>query len=755
MSRWWYIWGGPRPPLAADEIRRRRREAVIIGATAVVFAIFAIFETRLPRFSNSSSLSGNIIFFLLINLNLILLVLLIFLVTRNLVKLVFERRRGIFGSRLRTRLVVAFVGLTLFPTTLLFFVAEGFLNAALENWFNVRVESSLEGSLDVAQSYYQFAANNALHFAREIGRQAAEQGLWAGDRNAELQRFVQQKLAELNLAGLEVFAADLAPSATSTGLASRARADTKELPQRLPAEPADALAELAHGQEIARTQPLGKGDVVRAGVPIRAADGTLLGAVAVDYVVPRNVSQKARDIARSYEEYRQLVGMKQPIKNGYILTLALITLVVIFSATWFGFQQAKAITIPLQRLAEGTREVAQGNWDVRIEAGGDEETAVLVDSFNQMTEDLQQIHSELVERRKYVESILANIAAGVVSLSHNGLVTTLNRAAEGMLGLRLAQARGKHWSDVFQRPDLQKVGDLIGEALASPLLEVERQVKLTGGDHVVTALVSATSLTDDANVRRGIMLFFEDVTHLLRVQRMEAWREVARRLAHEIKNPLTPIQLSAQRLRKRYAGELAEKDGALFDECTRTIIGQVEELKRLVNEFSMFARLPAAELAPHDLNAVVDDALVLFRQGHPEITFDFRAGEDLPPVEIDREAIKRALINMLDNAVAACEGMAGRGRIEIVTSEVPERGVVRLEVADNGCGMSREVKLRLFEPYFSTKKEGTGLGLAIVSAIVADHQAYIRVQDNQPRGSRFVVHFPLRRREVGRVAAQA
>lgn len=741
------MWGGRGAALPADEARRRRREAVIIAATAVVFVIFALFETRLPRFSNSSSLSGNIIFFLLINLNLILLVLLVFLVTRNLVKLVFERRRGILGSRLRTRLVLAFVGLTLFPTTLLFLVAEGFLTAAFENWFNVRVESSLKGSLDVAQSYYQFAANNALHFAREVGRQTQERGLWAADRRAELQQFVQEKSAELNLAGLEVIAADRG---------SLARADSKEFGQRPPAEPVDVRTQLLDGDEITWTHPFGKGDIVRAGVPVRAADGALIGAVAVDYLVPRNVSQRARDISRSYQEYRQLLGMKQPIKSGYILTLALITLVVIFSATWFGFQQAKSITIPLQRLAEGTREVAQGNWSYRIEAGGDQETSVLVDSFNQMTADLQQINSELVERRKYVENILANITAGVVSLSQSGSVTMLNRAAEGMLGVRLTHVRGKHWSEVFQGSDLHKVGEVIGEALGSAQRQVERQIKLTAGEQILTALVSVTSLADDAGVRRGLMLFFEDVTHLLRVQRMEAWREVARRLAHEIKNPLTPIQLSAQRLRKRYADELAREDGNVFDECTRTIIGQVEELKRMVNEFSMFARLPAVELAPHDLNAVVEEALVLFRQGHPDVDFDFHRAETLPFVELDREAIKRALINMLDNALAACHGVVNAGRIEVVTAHVPARGVVRLEVADNGSGMSRDVKLRLFEPYFSTKREGTGLGLAIVASIVADHQAYIRVQDNQPHGSRFVIDFPLRRRsEVNRMAARA
>ncbi len=747
MARWWHMWGGQRPHLPADEVRRRRREVLIIAATAVVFALFALFETRLPRFSNSSSLSGNIIFFLLINLNVILLVLLIFLVTRNLVKLIFERRHGIFGSRLRTRLVLAFVGLTLFPATLLFFVTTGFLTAVFDNWFNVRVESSLKGSLDVAQNYYQFAANNALHFARELGGQTEQRGLWAVHRRNDLQRFVEAKVKELGLAGIEVVAADRT---------SVARADSEELAPGAPGEPPDILTTLLGGEQVARTQPFGKGDLVRAGAPVRRADGTLIGAVVVDYVVPRNVSHRARDISRSYREYRQLVGMKQPIKNGYILTLALITLVIIFSATWFGFQQAKSITIPLQRLAEGTREVAQGNWGHRIEAGGDEETAVLVDSFNQMTADLQEINSELVERRKYAENILANIAAGVVSLSQKGSVTMLNRAAEGMLGVRLAQVRGKHWLEIFDGPHLRKVGEVISEALAAPQLEIERQIKLTGGEHIITALVSVTSLTDDAGAQRGIMLFFEDVTHLLRVQRMEAWREVARRLAHEIKNPLTPIQLSAQRLRKRYGTQLAGEDGAVFDECTRTIIGQVEELKRLVNEFSMFARLPAVQLAPHDLNAVVEEALILFRQGHPDLAFDFRREGDLPLVDLDREAIRRALLNLLDNAVAACQGVSDSGRIEVVTSYLAARGVVRLEVADNGCGMSRDVKLRLFEPYFSTKKEGTGLGLAIVSSVIADHQGYIRVQDNQPHGSRFIVDFPSRHRlAVDRLAARA
>jgi two-component system nitrogen regulation sensor histidine kinase NtrY len=712
-----------------------------------VFLVFAIFETRLPQFSNSSSLAGNIIFFLLINLNLILLVLLVFLVTRNLGRLVFERRRGIFGSRLRTRLVLAFIGLSLVPSLLLFLVARGFVDAAIENWFNVRIESSLEGAQEVAQSYYQFAADNALHFAEQIGNRAADSGLLviSPRRQQRLQKLVEEKLTEMRVAGIEVFAA-------SGERIVRVKSSDDQL--TIGPTTGKLLERLLAGERLARTRPLRRGDVVRAGVPVRDTKGAIIGAVTVDYVVPRNVSRQAQAIFRSYDEYQQPAGMKQPIETQYTVTLALITLVIIFSATWFGFQQAKSITVPLQRLEAGTREVAQGNWSYRIRPASDEETAVLVDSFNQMTADLEQINSQLVERRKYMENILANIAAGVLSLNEDGSITMVNRAAEAMLGVERATVQGERWSDVLKSSDLRKVGEVIREAADFPGRVVERQVKLVSGDQVITALVTATPLTDDTGAQRGIMLFLENVTQLLRVQRMEAWREVARRLAHEIKNPLTPIQLSAQRLRKRYSRLIGKSEGDLLDECTRTISDQVEELKRLVNEFSRFARLPAADLQAHEINEVVDEALGLFRQGHPEIQFDFHAGERLPRVDLDRDAMKRCLINLLDNAVAACEGMPNAdARVEVATSYGAERGVVHLEVADNGCGMNRDVKLRLFEPYFSTKKDGTGLGLAIVSAVVADHQAYIRVQDNQPRGTRFIINFPVREHRIAATPA--
>jgi two-component system, NtrC family, nitrogen regulation sensor histidine kinase NtrY len=471
----------------------------------------------------------------------------------------------------------------------------------------------------------------------------------------------------------------------------------------------------------------------------------VVGAAIVDQYVPVSLSQRAEEIEQSFREYRELKILKQPIKNTYLLTLTLITLLVVFAATWYGLSLAKGITVPIQQLAEGTREVAHGNWDVHIEGAGGDEIGMLVGAFNQMTGDLKKFNTQLEERRRHTETILANIRAGVVSVAPNGTITTWNAAAERLLGISARQACGRPAVEVLSSPPLAPVREMLAGLLATGAAQRERQVDVVHAEDAFMLLAAAAPLRDPgAAIDRppGAVVFFEDITQILKMQRMEAWREVAQRIAHEIKNPLTPIQLSAQRLQKRYAHVVRED---VFEECTRTIVKQVEDLKALVNEFSTFARLPAGQHRPEDLNGLVEEAVVLFREGHRKIRFDVRTDPNVPPLMLDREGIKRALINMLDNAVAACgDGQAERGRIEISTAFLRALGLVRLELADNGSGMSPEVKSRLFEPYFSTKKDGTGLGLAIVSAIFSDHRAFIRVRDNEPRGSRFIVEFPVK-----------
>jgi two-component system nitrogen regulation sensor histidine kinase NtrY len=313
----------------------------------------------------------------------------------------------------------------------------------------------------------------------------------------------------------------------------------------------------------------------------------------------------------------------------------------------------------------------------------------------------------------------------------------MNKAAEQMLGVPADQTLGKNYWAVFQPEHLRVLREIVEQVKGGGT--IEREVKIPLPDQILTAVVTAAMLSGDDGTILGIMMFVEDITQIQKVQKMEAWREVARRIAHEIKNPLTPIQLSAERLRKRYA-KLLEGDGTILDKCTSTIIQQVEDLKNLVNEFSQFARLPAAELTANDLNEIVREALFLFKEGHKGINFQFHKSE-IPPLELDRDQIKRLLINLLDNAVAAVEE---KGEIKISTSYSPSSGDVQLEVADNGCGLAPEVRARIFNPYFSTKKDGTGLGLAIVSAIVADHRGNIRVRPNDPKGTRFIIELRVR-----------
>ena len=714
--------------LKLEEAKRRKREALVILVTTLMVIVFAFFEVQLPDVSPEYSLSGNIAFFLLININIILLVLLVFLVVRNLVKLVFERKRRILGSRLRVRLVLAFVGLSLVPSLLLFVIAGGFVTRSFERWFDLQVENSLQGSLEIGQTYYQNSANNALFYARQLSQRISQERLFDAQRLGELKEFVQSKQREYNLGTVELFSPD-------RRLVVVAFNDQVPTGVTIKAE-SEFLNRALRGLEVTRTQEFGESDVIRGGVPLYSADRRIIGVVVVDYFVPKSITKRALEISRSYEQYKHLAFLKTPVKNSYILTLLLITLVIIFAATWFGLYLAKGITVPIQKLAEGTHEVAHGNWDYKIESGGDDEIGTLVDSFNQMTGDLKQITAELERRGKFVETLLANVAAGVISVNPAGQITTWNMAAERMLGLSAAGALGRNYEEVFESESLHVMREIVESVKDRG--SVEREIRIPLSEQHLTAMVSAASLRDDEGRTVGVMVFLEDITQIQKVQRMEAWREVARRIAHEIKNPLTPIQLSAERLRKRYAPML-EGNGAILDKCTSTIIQQVEELKNLVNEFSQFARLPSAQLATSDLNEIVQEALFLFKEGHREVHFHCRPGV-IPPVELDREQIKRVLINLLDNAVAA---VAEKGEIRLATSYDRSREVVCLEVSDDGCGLAPDIKSKIFEPYFSTKENGTGLGLTIVSQIVEDHRGYVRVRPNEPRGTRFTIELPV------------
>jgi len=737
-----------------EQKRRQHWEGAIILAAAFGVFLFAFFQTRLSQLNDNQNLASNILFVLLINLNIILLVLLVFLVGRNLIKLFYERQSNRLGSHLRFRLVLAFVGISLFPAVLLFLIGAVFMTRSIENWFAVQVESSLEGSLQVVRAFYNHVADEASFYGRGLATQIAEKGLLDRRRQKALQDLVEDTQKTSNLGRVKIFSQtrDLLASAASAEAPAREGNDV----------PATLLEQVLRNEEVRHVRPTDTAEVVRGGVPIVARE-QVIGVVVVEHFIPQGVARQSAQAVNTFREYRHLKILKQPIKNNYLITMFLVTLVAVFSAIWIGLFLAKKITIPLQELASGTREVAQGHWTYRIQGEGVDEIGTLVAAFNRMTAELQQSHQELEARRRYMEILLANINAGVVSFDRDGLLTTVNRAAERLLGIRAAEARAHDYREVFALPEFEEMRQVVRDLLPvqtnngfeEGMRESQGQLKLTREGQVLSLLMTGTTLTGDRNEVLGVVCFLEDVTQIMRAERMEAWREVARRIAHEIKNPLTPIQLAAQRLHRRFGPQITS-DSEIFDECINSIALEVEAIKKLVNEFSTFARLPAADHRPEDLNALAQEAIVLFAEAHRDLELVFVPDHTLPLLELDREGMKRVLRNLLDNAVAACRAATNGipGRIEISTRYLRPLGIARLEVADTGCGIPPEVKDRLFEPYFSTKKEGTGLGLAIVATIVADHQAFIRVRDNEPRGSRFIIELPVRRSALHPVTSE-
>lgn len=728
----------------------RRREATLLVAAVLAALFFLFFETRMPPFTTSQTVGQNVAFFLLINLNIVLILLVVFLIGRNIVKLVIERRQRVLGSHLRTRLVIGFVAVAITPSVLLFIVALGFIQSSIESWFSVQVESALEGSLDMAETYYRESMATALHEAQELARRLGRSKRKLGQQKS----LVEQKLAEYHAASVQVYDADGSPVE---------RAEAEGLSPSLRAPPSDEFVAqvLEHGESTEVVAGPG-GELLRAAVRIERGEGQVRGVVVVEENVPRSVERRADEIADSYGQYKQLRLLRRPLINNYVLTLLLTSLVVVFGGTWIGFAIARSLTGPIQRLAEGTRRVAEGHLDEQIPQGsGSDEIATLVTAFNRMTTNLRTTHTALAERRQALETILANIAGGVVSIDRQARIETVNEAARNMLGID-EDAVGMPFRQWFSSPRFAAIRDLLSELDKRAQQGIwdklpPQRISIEHDDGGSDILASGVVLRIDDGDAVGALLFFEDITEIRKIQRMEAWREVARRIAHEIKNPLTPIQLSAQRLRKRYAEELG---GSVLDECTRTIIAEVEVMKNLVSEFSNFARLPSGPHLSTDLNELVEEALVLFREAHRQIEFRFERDERLPALDLDRDGIRRVLTNMLDNGVAAILQARGVetelapdadgeaevvGHITLSTRLESSRGLVCLEIADDGIGLTPEVKARLFEPYFSTKAQGTGLGLAIASQVLADHRAFVRVRDNRPQGTRFVIEFPFRR----------
>lgn len=667
---------------------------------------------------------------------------------RNVVRLVMDRKRGVLGARLRTKLVFFFLALVLPPALVLFYGSAAVVRMTVEAMLRTPVQDLAQQARGLADDWSDFLLAQCTRQVAALADEIESRRLLEPGRRGELEALLEgwRRREALQIAVVGGGAEPLAWSGDpASGGGDVGPSELMELSRRLLERAAGT------GKPASRIDYLGAGLLAHAVAPLGAAAGGegVTDAVGVGIYLPTDLALRTKRIASASEAYRQMRAQRRELIRLYLALMALIFLVTVFVATWMGFYLSRRITGPIEELARATREISAGNLDVRVGGAVGDEVGRLVEAFNEMaaqlqesrevisrsTADLRRSNRALDERRRYVETLVENLSTAVLSLGPGGRVSTANPATERILGVRPTE--GDDPATLFARPGLEP----LREALDAPAVRGGRPIRsdltLSRDGASVTVSVQVTPLRGTHGEPLGTLLMVEDLTDLLQAQRATAWREVARRIAHEIKNPLTPIQLAAQRIRKKFEDRAPDLHEVL-PEATASIEREVGALKRMVDEFSRFARMPEMALDAVRFEEVVGSVLALY-QGLSDIRWEIELGSDVGTVRIDAEQMRRVLINLIDNAIAA---MGGRGSIRIATRSPAGPGSLRVEVADTGPGIPREDRGKLFVPYFSTKRRGTGLGLAIVHRVVTDHRGSIRVEDNEPRGARFVIEIP-------------
>ncbi len=744
-----------RNPYAQKQKLARRRRILLwmLGVTVLLlFAVIISQQLWLWTVVPPDTASDTLVLYALSTLNFVAFVVFSFIFVRNLLKLRRERRELQLGSKIKTRLLVYFIAISFLPIIAMAVFSYLFLNRSLEKWFGgLRedvVKQAREVQREAVEAQYRSFSETAALLGVVLSKQSDE----------ERQETLNQMVTRGQLSAAEIVDSDGTSIAQSRVSHLGENRELETLLHGARQAKADVGQSLVDGEGFdVITVPLSDNQRVILATT-RRADTTL-----------------SDTISGSESEYQKLVKRQRKVRLLGLSTLGLMTLMLLFVSSWVAIYLARGIATPIKALAEASNEIARGNLSHRVVAGAEDELALLAHSFNQMTAQLEENRRRieagsnelrdknlaLEERRNYIETVLESLSTGVVSLDGNDRVTTINAAAARML--RLSSVPGGQ----------DKLEQLIGAEDAVVLDRVLRRARRTGQATEQTQLtgalaketgplpvaLAATALRGVPPEGRGVVLVIDDLSELLAAQRAAAWSEVARRMAHEIKNPLTPIQLSAERIAKTYrrvgangnqngsngAREAAADEGNIsevIDECTETIAREVSGLKAMVDEFSRFARLPLARLEPADLNEVVRHAVALYEDRHDGVQIETTLAATMPLAMLDTEQLRRVFVNLVDNALGALAEMEGERRITIATTNDTARSLLIAEVIDTGHGIRSGDFKRLFQPYFSTRGTGTGLGLAIVQRIVLEHRGRIRAEANYPRGARFVIELP-------------
>ncbi|MCG6935859.1 MAG: HAMP domain-containing protein [Proteobacteria bacterium] len=707
----------------------------------VLFVLLLASLYLMSDVSHDSALFGRLYSWLL-GINLLTIMLFIGLIGRSLWLLIRQYRQQIAGSRLTARLVIMFVILSVTPVSAVYFFSLDFIKRGIDSWFDVRVESALTDALELGQAALGIRTTQLLRDTKAMAKVAGS---------------VSPDMAVLTLNDLrsENDANELTLFSKNGHIVAASSLETENLiPQRLDAGTQLILRQGRADVALLPIRDAGLFVRVAVNVPGRAppGEGMILQAL---YPVPARINELADSVQSAFGRYREVAYLRIPLKYSFILTLSLVLLLSIMIAIWAAFYAARRLVAPITDLAEGTRAVAAGDYKKRLPLPGRDELGFLVRSFNEMTHHIDLARNEAEAQRAYLETVLGNLSSGVITLDINHRIRTSNPAASYILTLDLEDYQGKALDDIAtEHPVLMTLVDTVYEYLGNQVEDWQEEVTLfsTSGRQVL--MCRGTPLPESSDIPGGSLIVFDDITTLVQAQRNAAWGEVARRLAHEIKNPLTPIQLSAERLRHKYLKTMPPKDADILDRATHTIVQQVETLKDMVKAFSDYARMPDLRLEEVDLNNLVREVRELYRGGKMKVRFNLQLDPETPHIEADTGRLRQLLTNLVKNALEAMAYEEGIITISTRCAEEHACQFVELGVRDTGPGISSEMMGQLFEPYITSKPRGSGLGLAIVKKIVEEHGGMLSAENPETGGAYIVIRFPVLHIEGERPASK-
>lgn len=711
------------------EVKKRRREIFFIFAISLILVILVSIEVYVFRSGKSLPAPYVIYFIALVNFNLVLVLLLLFLVFRNVVKIFLERRSKLYGSSLKSKLTIAFSAFSIIPTALVLIISVFYLNSSFEKWFSQRMAGVLKNASEVVDSFVSQEKTKGFEYGIEIARQLEHAS------ESRQRTIIAQKQKDYKLDALEYY-----PALFSDRIIIQ---DYNKIPTILPAAHVDALKKtMLFKAKNSYVQVFSDAHLLRLLVPLSQKDG---GVVVVTKILSLSSEANFNDIIGSYSEFESNLSIQNPLKSMYFIMLIVISLVTLFAAIWFGFHLAKQLSVPLVQLGSATKKVAGGDYSlVSIQSGSDEINS-LIGNFNQMIGnlsaaelELQQTLKNLHQYTKYVEIVLTNVSAGVVSVDMSGKVTTMNRRASELLKADPSFSIGKHVRQLLSKENYYVFSSFIKLMRENNLSSLEKEIKLDVNNEVIPLSIHISILRNELQEEIGRILVFDDMTLIVNAQRAAAWSEVARRIAHEIKNPLTPIRLAAERMHRKYSATLSDRT---FDDSIQMIVSQVDEMKNLVNEFSQFARMPQLKPITSDINDILSKATKIYKDNNMQVVFDEHYDPQIPEFKFDPSQMNRVFINLIDNAIMATQSNE-IAKIAISTEYQPDHKIIKITIADNGIGIPVRDRVKVFEPYFSTKEKGTGLGLSIVKSIIEDHSGVIRALPNEPNGTKMYIELP-------------